>query len=222
VAISAPAAAARKRRSRPAASTEKRILDVAIREFARKGFAGARVEEISNRAGVNKQLVYYYFKSKEALYIAALEAMAKISLTAQEQMRKRMEEEGYGNAVIRNATVRERKRWQLFRRLWAWEALERGHEDIVNGEERRESWQRWIGLVADAQKRGELDDRVDPDMLQLAIEAILNYPHVLPQNTRLITGSEPMDEVFIERHLELLRWFFELMRPRPEPERDPR
>jgi TetR/AcrR family transcriptional regulator len=49
------------------------ILAAARGEFAAKGLAGARVNEIAARAGVNKQLIYYYFGSKEDLYRAALE-----------------------------------------------------------------------------------------------------------------------------------------------------
>jgi TetR/AcrR family transcriptional regulator len=49
------------------------ILVAARGEFAAKGLAGARVNEIAARAAVNKQLIYYYFGSKEALYRAALE-----------------------------------------------------------------------------------------------------------------------------------------------------
>ncbi|VTU37781.1 TetR/AcrR family transcriptional regulator [Variovorax sp. PBL-E5] len=49
------------------------ILAAARAEFAAKGLAGARVNEIAARAGANKQLIYYYFGSKEDLYRAALE-----------------------------------------------------------------------------------------------------------------------------------------------------
>lgn len=44
-----------------------RIWVVAQEEFAAKGLAGARVDEIARRAAVNKALIYYYFKSKENL-----------------------------------------------------------------------------------------------------------------------------------------------------------
>jgi TetR/AcrR family transcriptional regulator len=50
------------------------ILAAARTEFAAKGLNGARVDQIAKRAGVNKQLVYYYFGSKDDLYRAALEA----------------------------------------------------------------------------------------------------------------------------------------------------
>jgi TetR/AcrR family transcriptional regulator len=53
--------------------TRARILDAAIRAFSENGLAGARTEQIAEEAGVNKALLYYYFKSKEDLYAAALE-----------------------------------------------------------------------------------------------------------------------------------------------------
>ena len=51
------------------------ILAAARAEFSAKGLTGARVNEIAARAGVNKQLIYYYFGSKEDLYRAALEVV---------------------------------------------------------------------------------------------------------------------------------------------------
>jgi TetR/AcrR family transcriptional regulator len=56
--------------------TRARILDAATREFSDHGLAGARTERIAEAADVNKALLYYYFRSKAALYAAALEAVA--------------------------------------------------------------------------------------------------------------------------------------------------
>jgi AcrR family transcriptional regulator len=47
--------------------TKHRIIDVAERHFSHKGFDGTRVDEIAKDAGVNKALIYYYFKSKEEI-----------------------------------------------------------------------------------------------------------------------------------------------------------
>ncbi|WP_414476410.1 TetR/AcrR family transcriptional regulator [Microvirga sp. M2] len=49
------------------------LLTAAIAEFAAKGPAGARVDEIARRAGVNKQMVYHYFGNKDDLFRASLE-----------------------------------------------------------------------------------------------------------------------------------------------------
>lgn len=59
-------------RGRPEESREA-ILQAAIREFAREGVAGARTDAIAKAAKVNKALLYYYFRDKDALYAAALE-----------------------------------------------------------------------------------------------------------------------------------------------------
>ncbi len=52
-----------------------RILSAAVREFAHNGLAGARIEKIAAAAGVNKQLLFHYFGSKDGLYRAALESV---------------------------------------------------------------------------------------------------------------------------------------------------
>src|ERR1700691_4290233 len=55
-----------------------RILDAATQEFSANDLAGARTERIADAAGVNKALLYYYFRSKDALYNAALESVAAV------------------------------------------------------------------------------------------------------------------------------------------------
>ncbi|TMR97208.1 helix-turn-helix domain-containing protein, partial [Nonomuraea basaltis] len=67
---SQPAAAERRR---DAERTKAEILEVAQQEFARHGYAGARVDEIAARMRTTKRMIYYYYGSKERLYIAVLE-----------------------------------------------------------------------------------------------------------------------------------------------------
>jgi TetR/AcrR family transcriptional regulator len=63
---------ARGSRRQPDAS-RKSILQAALVEFAQEGLAGARVDAIAEAAGVNKALLYYYFRDKESLYGAVLD-----------------------------------------------------------------------------------------------------------------------------------------------------
>src|ERR1700752_1441647 len=58
---------------RDPAATRGKLLVAARRELGSRGLAGARVDEIAARAGVNKQLVYHYFGDKDGLYLAVLE-----------------------------------------------------------------------------------------------------------------------------------------------------
>lgn len=50
------------------------ILAAATVEITAKGLGGARVDEIADRAGVNKRMIYHYFGDKDGLYLAVLEA----------------------------------------------------------------------------------------------------------------------------------------------------
>jgi TetR/AcrR family transcriptional regulator len=60
-------------RSQRSERTQQQILAAAELEFADKGLAGARVDAIAEESGVNKQMIYYYYGSKEDLYLAVLE-----------------------------------------------------------------------------------------------------------------------------------------------------
>jgi AcrR family transcriptional regulator len=60
-------------RTRDADRTQQTILRAAMGEFSSKGLAGARIDAIAERAGVNKRLLYYYFGAKEELFLAVLE-----------------------------------------------------------------------------------------------------------------------------------------------------
>lgn len=53
--------------------TRAAILKAALEEFSNEDVTGARTDEIARSAGVNKALLYYYFKDKESLYAAVLE-----------------------------------------------------------------------------------------------------------------------------------------------------
>ena len=69
----AKAAPAREPRTNDPERTRADILEVATREFAEKGLAGARIDVIAEAMRTSKRMIYYYFGSKEGLYIAVLE-----------------------------------------------------------------------------------------------------------------------------------------------------
>src|SRR5689334_15125179 len=53
--------------------TKANILQVAEEEFGEKGLAGARIDQIAEATRTSKRMIYYYFGSKEGLYLAVLE-----------------------------------------------------------------------------------------------------------------------------------------------------
>ena len=60
-------------RTNDPARTMAGILEVATAEFAKKGLSGARIDEIAAATRTSKRMIYYYFGSKEGLYLAVLE-----------------------------------------------------------------------------------------------------------------------------------------------------
>lgn len=58
-------------------STEQRIFEAAREEFTQKGMDGAKMQDIADRAGINKALLHYYYRSKEKLF----EAVAKVVIS---------------------------------------------------------------------------------------------------------------------------------------------
>ena len=69
--VSVNASTAKNKRDPQAA--KERILQAALAEFSEKGLGGARVDQIAERAGANKRMLYHYFGNKDDLFLAVLE-----------------------------------------------------------------------------------------------------------------------------------------------------
>jgi AcrR family transcriptional regulator len=55
--------------------TEQKILRAAMQIFSIEGFKGARMQEIADKAGINKALLHYYYRNKETLYKASFDTL---------------------------------------------------------------------------------------------------------------------------------------------------
>jgi TetR/AcrR family transcriptional regulator len=169
-----------------------RILDAALDEFAERGFAGARVESIARRAGLNKQLISHHFGGKEALYRAVLdERLARPGGELQAPG-----DSGLAAMFERAATDTQ---WA---RLLLWEALE-GLEPAV-ADSRRDRYAQRVEAVRQAQANGTLRDDLDPELLLLTFFGAAVYPLLLPQVTELITGLSPTGRTFRKRYRDHL------------------
>ena len=73
-------------RQRDPERTRQEILDVGLREFARNGYSGARVDDIAAKTSTTKRMIYYYFGGKEQLYIAVLEQAYSIARDAERHL----------------------------------------------------------------------------------------------------------------------------------------
>ena len=109
----------------------RRILEAALDEFQRKGFEGARVDEIAKKAGVNKALIYYYFESKEKILEAIFDEMKKDFVTGKS---KALTDNLTDNDVIGNhlQTIDARERMKDIVTVAFSESLkERGQPDYL-------------------------------------------------------------------------------------------
>src|SRR5262245_20043239 len=73
-------------RSRDADRSQLAILASARDEFSQRGLAGARMDSIAERAGLNKRLIYYYFGSKDDLCLAVLEGTSASIRQAEQRL----------------------------------------------------------------------------------------------------------------------------------------
>ena len=191
-------------RQRDAERTKQAILDAATEEFAAFGYAGARVEAIAERAGVNKQLISYYFGGKQGLYEEigrrwrAFESRDLGPFTDLADMVR-----GYARVAAERANET---------RLMAWEGLAyAGPASDVGGAERDERLRANSELLVAAQHNGSLDPRFDPAILQLILTAAASAPVVYPQLVRGLSGAAPDDPDFVARFTEQLGLLVELL-----------
>ena len=113
-----------------AAQTRERILDAAEAEFARKGFEGARIDAIANAAGVNKALIYYYFKGKRALLEELIERLLVLVTAEKEDAYASFSPDNadFTDAVVRRTTRTLQERMPIFTVLFM-EALKNDHKN---------------------------------------------------------------------------------------------
>ncbi|MFI7678595.1 TetR/AcrR family transcriptional regulator [Actinophytocola sp. NPDC049390] len=193
-------------RQRDPERTKARIVEAAVEEFSAKGFAGARVSEIARRAGVNQQLIAYYFDGKEGLYRELArrwreyEAEAFPDDMAADELIK-----GYVRVSVGN---------RHGSRLLAWEGLGDSGRDGEDPDEARARDTRLRHEVEQLRKRqeaGELDDRLDPAALHLIMTAAANALTVYPQLARGVFGDDGSSPEVVEHFAEQLAL---LARPR--------
>jgi AcrR family transcriptional regulator len=186
--------------SRNPRQSQGRILEAALREFAAKGFAGARVDAIARRARINKRMLYHYFGDKEGLF--------------REVLRRKLAERASWLAAAPEHPFERLPYWfrlacrdQDWVRLLEWEALQSSDKKVIDREHRRESFARAIERLRRCQAKGMVSRRFDPGQLLLSMMALTAYPLAFPQLTRLATGLSVSDPRFQEQRERFLQQF---------------
>ena len=186
--------------------TKGRILEAALHEFAAHGFAGARIDEIADRARVNKRMLYHYFGDKQGLYLAVYRAkMQEKTRTVVEQPPDLLDSLPYWYR-----SLVDDPEWI---RMLGWEALTAGSRGVVEGDERAALYAESMAWVKHAQEAGSVPLDLDPDLFLLMGFSLNLFPFAFPQITRDITGADPSDPALQERYEGFLRALAERLRP---------
>lgn len=184
-------------RQRDADRSRERLLAAAADEFAAAGYAGARVSAIASRAGLNPQLISYYFGGKAGLYRALGERWLAFEETlAAESTDLSDLVVGYAQAALEDPRGT---------RLLLWDGLTGEAESLPQPDD--------ATAMAQHQDRGEIAADLDPRLVQLALMGASLAPVALPQVLRRLTGENADDPEFIERYLEVIRRLAERLRP---------
>ncbi|GAA4608829.1 AcrR family transcriptional regulator [Actinoplanes octamycinicus] len=178
-------------RQRDPERTRQRILDAAATEFAEHGFAGARTRAIAARAGVNQQLVSYYFGGKEGLYQAMSERwqqrQSELSAAGDslpEQLR------GFALEAVRSPEGV---------RMFAWSGLQySGPDQDPDRESRTRMLQGGVDRLRAMQAAGRLPAEVDPACLQVILMAACMATTTLPHVIEGLCGTDPRAPEFVE------------------------
>ncbi len=167
-----------KPQTRDADATKSRILAAARTEFARLGLAGARVDEIADKAGANKRMIYHYFGNKDDLFRLVVEE-AYLDIRQAEQNLK-LDDLSARDALEK--LVRFTWNYYLenpeFIRLVNSANLHKGRH--LQGSERLITASRkFVGTVQEILQRGVSEgtfrDDIDPIQLNITIAAIGYY-----------------------------------------------
>jgi AcrR family transcriptional regulator len=189
-------------RQADAERSRRQLLTAAFDEFAAKGYAGARVHEIAARAGVNKQLINYYFGGKEGLYRAL----------QREWLSREASFHDPGNPAV---AIAERYMRELFAdprgaRLLIWRGLSYAAGESEPDEEPEQD----LSGITSRQESGELDPAIDPRCLLIGMMSAISGPIVMPDLVRKLFGVDTSDPSFQECYVEFVRDFVSRLGPR--------
>ncbi|WP_066363020.1 TetR family transcriptional regulator [Herbidospora mongoliensis] len=166
------------------------LLAAALAEFAEHGVAGARVDRLAKRAGVSAGHVYSFYDGKEGLFEAVYDAVVEqtvdgIPIDADDlpEYAGRLYDAGLAHPQVM--------------RFVAWYMLERGEHAgpraSVTG-----AMAAKVAVIADAQRRGVVTDRIAPGEVLSLVLTIANMWHHQGEETRALVPAESRRSLVVD------------------------
>jgi AcrR family transcriptional regulator len=150
------------------------------------------MEHVARRAGCNKALLYRYFGDRENLFREALRVQFARRAELLDEAPRRFDEllPWWTGATLRDPT---------FVRMILRESLDFTGGEPVESEARTQYYARQQEVLEGYQKDGTVEPEYDPQLLFLALLAVVVAPAILPQVVRLVAGTRPEDPEFLDR-----------------------
>ena len=198
--------AARQRLPREARTPQ--ILDAALAEFAERGYGGARMAAVAERAGIAKGLIYHYFPSKSALFLATIRAATEPAFEAAE--RRVFVTGGPVRAVLSDlisvayARLRDGHRERALFRLVIAEAAR--FPELARFY-REEVLDRATGLVRAMLRAGAASGEFRPEVAEMPnLAEVVMAPAIAASVWRMILGEAGAPDLLAQQqaHLDLL------------------
>ena len=181
---------------RDAAATRERILKVGMTEFCAHGYGGARTARIARQAKCNIRMIYHYFGSKEALYVAALERVYSQIRAEEEELDLAHLEPVEGIAALVEFTFDYMAEHQEFVQLATIENIQHG-KYLKHSKTVPKATANLIERISDLLRRGQKAKlfRKGTDPVQLYISILsLSYLHLSNKYTLSITYGEDLQD----------------------------
>ncbi len=183
-------------RRRDAKATRERLLVTALGEFASKGFNGARTAAIARHAGCNIRMIYHYFGSKDALYLAALERVYEELRRSEGELDLLHLDPAAGMAALVEFTFDYMNAHPEFIQMVGVENIQRGRF-LKRSKKIPTDVAPLVGAIDDVLRRGRRDGMfrrgVDPVQLYISILS-LSYVHVSNRYTLSTLFSQDMGD----------------------------
>lgn len=152
-----------------------RILDAALAEFAARGFAGARVDAIAERAEINKRMLYAYVGNKDALWLAVLERVYEEMRERERALDLMRLSPEAGMDVLVRFNFRYHAEHPEFLAMLNDENLQQGR-NLKQSTRVRQMYSPLLALISDLLQRGQATgvfrDGIDPMQLYISIAAL--------------------------------------------------
>lgn len=200
------------KRSQQAQRTRGRILQTAIKFFARKGYDGVSIDELVAKARVNKRMVYHYFGNKDGLYSEALACMYRKLAEVELDVLKGKPSTSEALERIVRAYFRFLQETPEFVSILLWENLQDGrHLDKISSEiTKAPILEQLDAVIAQGLESGELRKGIDRHHLLINLIGLclvyFSNRHTLSKSTGIPLDNPRTIEAGITHAISLVRF----------------